>query len=227
MLKKFINIVIMTLCIIMSSSLSYSASMLTYDKALELALKNDNNIKVYQEILNYYINQDKSQISNPLNSAKDYEYILGEEIEKPLNIGEFDYKKAISDASYQKKILELSIESETLDYFKKLILLQDDIRNLESEGEIKFKQLNIIKSKYALGMVTKNEYEFQKNSYDSIISNIEDKKRSWNLIMDEFKSFLNIKYTPVLSEDNISELITIDKQSLVVPQEAIDFAKKE
>ena len=54
MLKKFINIVIMTLCIIMSSSLSYSASMLTYDKALELALKNDNNIKVYQEILNYY-----------------------------------------------------------------------------------------------------------------------------------------------------------------------------
>lgn len=148
--------------------------ILTYEKALNLALENNSSIKSLEDNLEL-MRDNKSRSIDSMGGMIGLSTSISAQYNEAISsifgaVKQIDI--SLRDSKYSKEILEKSTEMLVKSNFISIIQNENTIALAEKNLELAQKELNNNTIKYNMGMISKNDYESLKTSVESRKSEI-------------------------------------------------------
>lgn len=205
---------------------SFANNLITYEQALEKVYENQENIEIYEELIQE-LNRSAERVGeNPLTNTPNYLYIEGNEIAMYDFGRSFDYEKAARDREYQLRTIRRELEFRTLDLYTSLVKAKEELSEKSILIMEKEKELKIATLKYDLGMSLKTDLIMAEDGYSAFINEIENIHRNEQVVKERLNLLMGqAKETDFeVSVENLLKLVDLDGESLLMPEEALEFA---
>ncbi len=199
MIKKICSLAV--LFVVGASSFAFAVDkpnkedhVLTYEKALELALYNSLEVKQTDKRLNKIDKTNKELDGESASLIRTMKYnpqydmqmdgvIFGlEKAEKEKNL----YSRSIT---YTKELISLAVRNQ----FNTIDSTNSDMKLCDEQINLKEKELQIANVKKSRGLISKHDYEALQNSLEELKKTKEQKKLGMNKALLELNHYLNLK----------------------------------
>ena len=220
-------------------------TVITYDKAVEMAIKNTSSLKTIDEAVEL-MEDNKEMLFTSLNGylplsgvSHQVESSIGNLLE---SIGSID--GSTKSYKYKKIMLKETAELMVKNYFNTIVTSEKSLELAKESLVLKQRECNELIAKNKLGMVSDNELDTAKNEVTTLQQNVKMAELAIDNVYDELANAIGLKvgeefeidyeitYEPLTITTSLESYITVKSQSepsVVAAKadvESADFQKK-
>ncbi len=209
--------------------------ILTVEEALELAIKNSNELKNISDKL-YLAEDDAEDANHDLFYATEFNEV------KSLSVQLKNLRNSIENYKTSSEVEKQKLELSVIELFTAIKQAESSLELFEKQLDISQRQLELSKVKLGLGLITENEYTDEKNNYNKIKTQMETTKISvdeaytdLNKLLgkdldEKYELKLDVEYKPFEPEQELETKILKSISSaadIKAKKEAVEVAKYE
>ena len=200
---KFRSIIAGVLCAVVCANTAFAAQtstqekmVLTYDKAVELAIKNNSNISTLEEAIDLMEKNQETTVDRLGNTSvmtSDSETRTMNATKGTLLTTAKTMESNIKTSKYNKQLIETGCEYLVKSYFNNIQLAESGLELLKKNYSIQQDSCNQDLLKFRLGMISKNDLTASQNSLAKMKSNVEQTELAIANAYDGLANALGLK----------------------------------